>query len=63
MIEFFMQILCIISAIAGYFILWQINIRIMAAITLIITPLLYLISERHYKLVTVLEYVIERIGQ
>jgi hypothetical protein len=63
MIEILMQILCFISSIAGYFILWQINIRIMAAITLIMTPLFYLITERHYKLVAILEYVMERIGQ
>jgi hypothetical protein len=49
--------------VAGLFLLWQINWRIMAAITSILTPLLYLISERHYKLITVLEYVLERIGQ
>jgi hypothetical protein len=63
MTELFMQIVCVISIIAGYFLLWQINVKIMAAITLILTPLFYLISERHYKLVAVLEYVLERIGQ
>jgi hypothetical protein len=63
MTELFMQIVCVISIIAGYFLLWQINVKIMAAITLITTPLFYLISERHYKLVAILEYALERIGQ
>lgn len=60
--EFILQIIAVLSILGGYFILYQINIRILAAITLIITPIWYLIYERQDRLIAVLEFLIEKVG-
>jgi len=60
--EFILQIISVLSILGGYFILYQINVRIMAAITLIVSPMWYLISERQDRLLAVLEFLIEKVG-